>query len=322
MKKKLTKALALMLSVITLGTLTGCESKSEERTLRISRPNSYTATTACIMQEKELLEKYLPEGVTVEWSIIASGPDMRDAIVSKQVDMTSGMAQMTFIAAYESGLPLTLLSYDALSPLNMYSNDPEITAMDEFTETSRIAIGNKGTSHHLAFLAYCKQELGDAMIYDNLLSTIPAADAIASLQSSKDYNAAIFSFPNLSKAAAIEGVTLLADMTEIVEEYGMGGGFFMNSDYYSENPDIVEAFYKAQDEALQFIQDNTKEAAQILSEIFGVDEDEVLEVLQLMPPKKEVVGYDKQAQLMYEVGILEKEPTKFADMPNYEKIPK
>jgi len=44
--------------------------------------------------------------------------------------------------------------------------------------------------------------------------------------------------------------------------------------------------------------------------------------LEKLPPKKEVVGYDKQAALLYKTGILKKEPTKFENIPNYENIPK
>lgn len=322
MKKKAASVLALVLSAVMAASLTGCGSRpKEERKVRVSRNNTYTSTTAYLMQEKGFLEKHVPEGVTVEWSQLSSGVEQRDAIVAEQIDI-GAMGLINYISAHENGLPLTLLSYGGSSPAKVYSNDPAITAMDGFTETSKIAIQNKSTFQHMAFLAYCKETLGDAMIYDGLLTAMPAADTIASLQTSRDLNGAVLSYPTLRKAEEIEGVVLLADLTEVIEEYSAGVVFVANSDYHEKNPDIIEAFLAAQEETLQFIQDEPEEAARILSELLGVEADEVQELLRTMPPRKEMAGYDKHAQLMYEAGILTEEPTKFADLPNYEKIPK
>lgn len=321
MKKKLTQVLALMLTAIMIGSFVGCGSRPKERKLRISRSYSYGSVTQYIMQEKGILEKHMPENVAVEWLQLSSSSEIRDAVVSGQVDIAS-VALTTYITAYENSFPLTLLSYSVSTPVNIYSNDPEITAIDEFPDTAKIAVISKGGYVSMSFLAYCKETLGDATMYDNLLTTIPEADAVASMQTSRDFNGAVLQFPAMRKAEEIEHVVLLADLTEVIEEYGIGSVFFTHSDYYEENPDIVEAFMEAQEEALQFIKDNPEETAQMLSEPFGIESDAILEILQKMPPHKEVVGYDKQAQLMYEAGILEKEPTKFADLPNYENIPK
>lgn len=321
MKKKNTKALAFMLSVIMIATLAGCGGRPEGRTLRISRGISYGASVQYIMQEKKILEKHVPEDVTVEWLQISSSPEIRDAVVSGRVDL-SAMALPAFITAYENGLPLTLLSYNITNPVKIYSNDPAITTIDEFPDTGKIAVLNKSGYITMSFYAYCKEIMGDALIYDNLLTPMSEADTIASLQTSKDFSGAVFQFPSLLRAERIEHVTLLADLTDIVEEYGFGSIFFMRSDYYEENPDIAEAYLAAQEEVQQFIKDNPEEAAQMLSELFGIDASDILDVLQKMPPHKEVAGYDKQARFMYEIGILEKEPTKFADLPNYDKIPK
>lgn len=292
-----------------------------KRVVRIAQTGVYVSATAQIMKEKEILEKYLPEDVEIEWSQIATGPDLREAIISGNADIAD-FSLMTYIAAYENGLPLTLLSFSGSTPINIYSNDSEVEVLDGFPSTSSIAITNKSTNLHIAFLAYCKEQLGDAMRYDNCLSPIPAADAIASLQTSRDYNGAVFSFPMMVKAEENQNLKLIADMTDVITNYSIGDGFITHSDYIKENKDIIDAFLAAQDETLQFISDHSEETAQILATLYGVEVEEVNEVLAKMPPRKEVVGYDKQAELLYEAGILPKEPTKFANLPNYENIPK
>lgn len=319
-KSKLKRMAAMSLLVSMLLTTAGCGKKGE-RVLRVAQTGVYVSATAQIMNEKGILEKHLPEGVKVEWSQIATGPDLREAIISGNVDIAD-FSLMTYIAAYENELPLTLLSFSGSTPINVYSNDSQVEELDAFNETSSIAITNKSTNLHIAFLAYCKEYLGDAMVYDQCLAPIPAADAIASLQTSKDYNGAVFSFPMMVKAEQNENLKLLADMTDVINDYSIGDAFVTHSDYIKENQDIIDAFLAAQDETLEFILNNQEETAQILAELYGVEQEEVAGVLAEMPPRKEVVGYDKQAGLLYESGILTKEPGKFESLPNYENIPK
>ncbi len=321
MGKRIVRSIVVLVVLASLmGNMAAC-GKVKERKVRIAQTGVYVSATAQIMKEKEILEKHLPEGVSIEWSQIATGPDLREAIVSEQVDIAD-FSLMTYIAAYENNLPLTLLSFSGSTPINLYSNDGGITSPDEFSDSSKISITNKSTNLHIAFLAYCKETLGDAMKYDNCLAPIPAADAIASLQTSKDYNGAVFSFPMMIKAEENKELVLLADMTEVIQDYSIGDAFVVHSDYFEKNRDIVDAFLKAQDETLQFISENPEETAEILSSLYGVEKEAILEVLKMMPPRKELVGYDKQAELMYESGILTKEAAKFETIPNYENIPK
>ncbi len=314
------KIIAVTLLICMMAGMAACGKKGD-RVVRIAQTGVYVSATAQIMKEKGILEKYLPEGVKIEWSEIATGPDLRDAIVSKRVDIAD-FSLMTYIAAYENDLPLTLLSFSGSTPINIYSNGGEVENLSDFSDASKIAITNKSTNLHVAFLAHCAEELGDAMIYDNCLSPIPAADAIASLKTSKDYNGAIFSFPMMVKAEENENLLKIAEMTEVINDYSIGDGFVTHSDYLKNNKDIVDAFLKAQDETLQFIEENPEEASQILASLYGVEQTQISSLLESMPPQKKVVGYDKQAQLLYEAGILAEEPTKFEEIPNYENIPK
>ncbi len=321
MKKKILQAIVIciILSVAVCGVM-AC-GNSEKRIVCIAQTGVYVSATAQIMREKKILEKYLPEGVQIEWSQIATGPDLREAVVSKQADIAD-FSLMTYIAAYENGLPLTLLSFSGSTPIKLYSNDETIISVDKFSNESKISITNKSTNLHIAFLAYCKEVLGDTMQYDDCLSPIPAADAIASLQTSSDYQGAVFSFPMMIKAEENKKLKLLADMTEVIQKYSIGDAFVIHSDYLKENRDIAEAFLKAQDETLEFISKNPQETAEILSSLYNVEPGKILEVLKTMPPNNKLIGYDKQAELMYEAGILKKEAAKFETIPNYEGIPK
>lgn len=325
-KKKLSVVMSMLcvfaLLLSACGTSESTDTGSTEaRTVRICTSDLYVSAAEIIMREKNLLDSYLPENVNVEWSAIASGPDIRDALVSNSVDIAD-FSLMTFISAHENGLPLTLVSFSGGTPISVYSHDKNIKSLSDFKKGDAISITNKNTNLHIAFLALCKKDLGDAMALDENLTAIPAADALSSLETADDYAGAVFSFPMSVKADKLESLTKLADMTEQVNEYNIGDAAVARTEFYNENSDIVEAYVKAQEEAVAYIIEKPEEAAEILAPVFGCETEDVVAAIQEMPPTNKISGYDKQAELLYEAGILEKEPDKFEDLENYDKIVK
>ena len=56
---------------------------AKERTVVINyNPDNYASAVFQIAKEEGLMEKYLPEGVNVEWTTLTSASDTRDAMVS------------------------------------------------------------------------------------------------------------------------------------------------------------------------------------------------------------------------------------------------
>lgn len=281
----------------------------------------YVSATNIIMKEEGILEKYLPNGVNVEWSQIATGPDIRDAMISDKVDIAD-LSLMSFITAHEQELPISLLSFSGSTPIKLYSHSADIQELSDFKAEDRISITNKSTNLHIAFLALCERELGTAMALDSNLTAIPAADAVASLQTSDDYAGAVFSFPMSIQADDIDSLHLLYDMSDIIREYSIGDVMAVRSDYYEKNADVIEAFLKAQEEAITFIINDPSAAAADMAPYFGCGEEEIIDAIKEMPPDNKVAGYDKQAQLLYEAGILSSEPDKFESLDNYDDIVK
>lgn len=323
------RILSLVMCIVMMFSciLTGCgdgvkkESENGKKKVRICSSGLYVDATKIIMKEKKILEKYLPKNVEIEWSEIASGPDIRDAVVSGNVDIAD-FSLMTYITGYENGLPIDLLSFSGSTPIYLYSNNKEIKSIKDFGENSSISITNKNTNLHLAVLALCKKELGNPLALDNYLTAIPAADAISSLQTSKNFNGAVFTFPMSVKADKIDSLNLLYDMSDLVKEYSIGSAVIANRNFRKNNQDIVDALLKAQGEVLEYIGDNPDEASDILAAKFGCEKDDVLHAFEVMPPTDKVKGYDKTAQLLYESKILKKAPTKFESLENYESIVK
>lgn len=315
-KKAFSVFLALALSMACLA---ACDTKIEKtKVVRISISTSYGTATSNIIREYNLLEKHLPEDVTVEWKTMTSASDMRDALVAGEIDFVC-TSLPTFIAGYENGIPLALVSFASAVPIGLYTNDDRINSLANFESTDVICAKSKGNNGHIAFLIACLEDLGDAMKLDNQISTVQEADALALLQSSKDYQASIFSFPMTVKAEDA-GLKCVKSFNDVINDYGIGSTYFTRQDFYENEPEIVEALKRAQLDALNLIETDLDGVSNILSPIFGLDAKYIAEALTSCPPTTKYSGYNKLAALLYDIGLVEKEPTKFEDLFNYEDI--
>jgi len=322
------KKVIVFLAVLTcLASLMGASNVvSQEKgysreTIVINDSNTYLSCVQLVIRLKGLMEKYLPDGVTVEWTYVATSADIRDAVIANRVDIAS-IAVPSVIVSLENHLPLVIISGTAGSPIYLYSNNPEIKTFQDITKNSRISTLNKGSATHLSFLAKCKEVFGDPTIYDNNLVAMPNAEALASLETSNELDCAMFVIPSTVRANEISKITLIEDLTPIMLDYNMTSYFVTNEKFFKENPVLIEAFRKATHDSVEFINNNTKEVAVLLGEVFDIDPVYIEEALLICPPRLEVSGYDKTANLMYEAGILSETPMKFIDLSYYNEIPK
>ncbi len=268
---------------------------------------------------ENLLEKYLPDGVEVEWTSLAAASDLRDGVLSGNVHIAS-YALPAYIMSMESDLPLVMIARDGASPIKVYANEERIQSILDFTDTDKISVLGLGSIMHIAFLAQA-YELGmESSMFDSSFQIMPHADGLAALSGGNGVQGLILSFPTLIKADNTDSIHEVCDLTDIVLEYGIGPVEIVSEDFYENHPEIVEAYIKAREEALQLCYDEPERIAAVLAEEWEIDEDIVLETLMAMPPTLEITGYDKQAQLLYEMGLLENEPKKFEELSNYEAL--
>ena len=285
----------------------------------INDARSFSDLSAGIIMHENLLEKYLPDGVEVEWTSLAAASDLRDGVLSGNVHIAS-YALPAYIMSMESDLPLVMIARDGASPIKVYANEERIQSILDFTDTDKISVLGLGSIMHIAFLAQA-YELGmESSMFDSSFQIMPHADGLAALSGGNGVQGLILSFPTLIKADNTDSIHEVCDLTDIVLEYGIGPVEIVSEDFYENHPEIVEAYIKAREEALQLCYDEPERIAAVLAEEWEIDEDIVLETLMAMPPTLEITGYDKQAQLLYEMGLLENEPKKFEELSNYEAL--
>lgn len=314
------KIFAALMTVIMCVAMSACGAKQEtkeNRTIILNYSKSFPSGTTLVMREEGYLEKYMPEDVTIEWTGLTAATEMRDAIVSGATHIAE-FSLSAFIIGVENGLPLQAISYCSPAPCNLYTNLENIQSMEELPADSQITVNALSSTLHISFLAQCKKDTGSYTTFNNNLVPMPNLEAAAALAEGS-VDASILSFPTLLKTEEMSNVHMLEDFSDVINEYSIGSVFTANTTFYEENPDIIEAFKKAQKAALDLYATNPERFAEIMAKEYGVDMEIVLEQLKKFPPTDQLQGYDKQAEMLYEAGIL-KAPAKLQDLPNYEVL--
>ena len=128
MYKKIIKEIMLSLMIgalfISLTACAGTQGSDTQGSDTQGSDKSYTAKTVrmaafredlslsaewLVMKDKSFFESAVPSDVSVEWSVIPSSADQRDAIVSGNIDI-GGMASSVVLSAFDQGLPIQILS--------------------------------------------------------------------------------------------------------------------------------------------------------------------------------------------------------------------
>lgn len=319
----------ILLATMILSSFSGCAGIDSEKgydadTIRIQYATSYGSAVAQVLMSTGTLDDLLPNDVSVEWVNINGGTNARDALAAGKIDI-GHFAEPTAISALENDLPFVILSNSILAPAHIYTNRPDIHSIDDIGTGDKIALTSIGSSIHLALMLICKENYGDAARFNNNLVVMQRTDAFASISSSNELACIITVFPYNIRSDETEGLTPILDFMPTVKAYDLGQFVSANSDFYNNNPVLIEAFSKAYQQTVDFINENPEEAANILAEFYGdIDAADIEEQLIAAPPRLEISesSYDKVAELMYEVDIIPNSPKKFAELPNYDNIPR
>lgn len=323
MKRYIYKLISLFFSIIMVSIVgTGCSKEStENKTVTIAyNPSGYGSAVSHLMIADEILDKYLPDNVTVEWVEMSSASDIRDALANGSIDIAAP-ALSAYISAYENDMPITLISNYGNAIVRLYSCCG-YTKIEEFKENDVLAIKGLNTNPQISYLAYVKEKGLDVEMYSNMLSKIPEAESLAMLKTNNgEISGAVLSYPVSKEADILDNVTLIADFDKIINEYNLGNCLCANTKFYNNNYEIISAFEKARDEIMDNWNVNISHNADVLSDLYGCDKGEILTIMEALPPTKEITGYDKLSSLMYECGMLNSPATAFENLENYNKIP-
>lgn len=318
--KKTTIAIIVLIA-IAFGFFYVCGNKAKQRVVNVnSSYGAFDCFLDVIIREASLLEKYVPDDVKVEHHFIDSGSEKRDALISKALDI-SNLPALSIATALQNGIPMIYITYHGSGLFQLYARDPAIKTLADLKPEHKISVSSIGTGPHTSFLIAATKDLGDTSRFKNSMIVMSNTDAInALLGGVTGVDAVVCTFPTIMAAWNSDKVHLVRDLSPEIIEYGVGTAYCTRPDYARDNPDIIEAFLKAYDEAISLLHNNKPECIRIMQKAYkDIDDATASRMLDYYTASIDggAGNYDKLMDFLYKNGILEKPAAKFSDIPKY-----
>ncbi|TMH28532.1 MAG: ABC transporter substrate-binding protein [Betaproteobacteria bacterium] len=224
-----------------------------------------------IMEEQKLIEKHAKTNgvdVTVGWAKFAGGNVMNDALLSNSLQFASGGVGplVTIWARTRGNLDVKAVAAINSMPLFLNTRNPAVRTIKDFGDSDKIALPAVKVSIQAVTLQMAAEKAfgeGQQNKLDSLTVSLAHPDAQAALLSGQSEIDAHFSSPPFQyqqlKNPAIHTVLNSYDV--------LGGPATFNlvwttSKFRNENPKLYDAFVKALDEAIAFINRERRAAAE------------------------------------------------------------
>lgn len=322
----------ILTSIFILIMIPACKADTGEaysgytaKTIRIAhqRDGAVSCMVPVIIREKQLIEKYLPEGVSVEWELIPMQTDLRDALIAEKIDIAV-TATSILITADAAGFQLVPVSDFVPMRLGLFSHHDDIKSVDDIQPDDKLFVTSIGTTLYTTFQIYCYETYGNAKQFENNVINMTIPEMWASVNSSDEIAVALLTSPDALWASDSELYEPILDLTPYGLEKSIGITAYTTEAFNNDNQVLVDAYRKASEEAITFARDNIAEAAALMAPFWEVDISVAEQELKFIPPNYEIPesGYNELASLMYEMGALANKPKMLSEFSNYESIPK
>ena len=264
------KLIAIILTLILTVSLAACGGDSDsgaKNKLTIAHQYGMAYAPLQVMKEQKLIEKYY-DGVEIEWSVLNSGSAITEGFAGGSIDV-GAMGVGPAITGITSGVPYKICPNMSAQPHKIMTNNPKIKSLKDIKD-EKIALVNMGSFQHIVLAMAAKEQLGDAHALDNNIVAMSHPDGMSALLSGS-VDCQLTTSPYVFKEAAETGISEV----EALESVWPSGNSFIvavaSTSLQEENPELYDAVVKAFDDAIEFLNSNTKEAAEMLCEAEDVD---------------------------------------------------
>jgi sulfonate transport system substrate-binding protein len=319
--------LALAVGAALAASLWAPGASAQVKTVRLAKQFGISYLPLTIMEDKKFLEeqaKKLGVEVRTEWLQLSAGSPMNEALISGNLDFASGGVGplLTIWSRTRANLKVKGVAAINSMPIWLTTINPDVKTLKDFTEKDRIALPAVKVSIQAVTLQMAAEQAfgpGQHGRLDTLTVSMSHPDGMAAMMSGRSeitghFTSAPFQYQELADPR----------VRKVVDSYDVLGGphtfnvVWAATRFRDENPKIVEAFVAALDEAVNFINANRKEAAEIWvrAENSRMPAAEAERIIRLpenewtMTPKK-VMAY---ADFMSRNGLIPARPESWKDL--------
>lgn len=302
------KILSLILVVCTGAmALTGCGGEKEEK---VPEKVVFTYVTAplnvpsIIEKEKKFFEDELKDmGVSVEYAELTSGADQTQALASGDVQVLYAVGASSVILSAANGADIRVLNMYSRSPkaFCLYAKDDKIDSAEDLR--GKTIAGPTGTNLHELLVAYLAK--ADMTIEDVNFVNMTIPDAKSALDGGR-IDAALVAGATAYQAGQ-QGYHLVTDGEGLIDAII---AVAVSDEFYKKYPDIMEEIGDAQEDIMEFLRENKKEALRLTAKALDLDVAAVEEMYEYYDFSTEIEeadkeGFQKTADFMYESGMIE-----------------
>ena len=281
MKKRLKKIIYLStIMILSLVSLMGCTTNnqggnSENNKVRIAIQPYPLYAPIYVAKEWGTLETALKEiNKEVQWTSLKSGPLVNESFASGQQDI-GVVGDVPAIIAKSSGQNNIIISnaaYGEKALAVLVKSGSKIKNLSQL-KGKKIAYVKGSYAHHLLYVVLKNAGL----TLDDIQSVNLAAGDIPSAIENGEVDAGVLWEPFITQLLNQNRVEVLVDGTDIKR-----GNLVVvaNKDYALNNSKAIQIFLKVYNDAANYIVENPKEAAELVSDDFGLSADELVEVFK------------------------------------------
>ncbi|MDR2151369.1 MAG: ABC transporter substrate-binding protein [Helicobacteraceae bacterium] len=257
------RALALALFVSALF--------AEQSEVRLSKAYGVNYLPLTVIEERKLIEKHAKAAglgnVTTQWITFGSGANGNDALITGRVDFVSGgVAPFLRLWDKTKGKVKGFVALDqALYYFN--TNNPSLKTLRDIGKDDRIAVSAVKSSFQAVLLQMASAKEFGVKNYDKFdvkTVSLKQPDALIALTSgAKDITVHIATEPFNTLEVKSPLVHRFLTSREIVGDLHTNLMVWTSEDFYVKNPKLAKAVYAAFEEAIDWINANQSEAAEL-----------------------------------------------------------
>ena len=312
---KLTKSIKNKLAVVLaagvlMTSMVGCSSTNESNLeeLTITHVTSPLNVPSIIQKNKNMFaEEFKANGkeMTVNYAEITSGADQTQALASGDVDILYAVGGTSVISAAANGADIKILNMYSRSPeaFCMYSADDSIKSAQDLK--GKTIAGPTGTNLHQLLVAYLEE--AGMTIDDVNFVNMKIPDAKAALDG-KSIDVALLAGPTAYKANK-QGYNLVTNgkgLTDAVIAVAV------TEKFYNEHKKDLEIFMNAEENIIKYINENHKEAMEIVAKELDLEKSAVEEMYKqydfnMETTDADIKAFQNVADFMLKTGMIETE---------------
>lgn len=325
--KKMKKLICIVLCLTMLTTLAACgSSKSDETTkeesdskavLNIAYQYGIAYAPLMIAQKNQTIEKCYKEAtgkeVTVNWIQMSSGADINTGIAADELNV-GFMGVGPAITGVSKKVGYKIFTNLSGQEHGMMVNDDSVKSLKDIIGTdSQISVVNIGSIQHIMLAMALEAEGEDPHALDSNLIAMKHPDGMSALESGNVLGH-VTSSPYIYKE---QENSSLHSIDSVKEAWTSEDSFIVGvaaEKLYNEDKDLYDALCAGIAEAMDFINNNVKEAAAITYEADGSTQEEEEANLTKGNYAVETKGVTRMAEFMYANGFIEEDPGDYKNL--------